>query len=317
MRVVLVDPSQTVLKLVRRLLEARNDEVCTFTDGREALEFIKSDPDVGAVITSTEPLSISGLELCWEVRLLASCQRPIYVILMSATSDENKMIEALDAGADDFIGKPPEVDKLYARLRAAERLAAMQRELIRLATINSLTGVFNRRAFFEKAKEMCGRAAAGAPLSAIMMDIDHFKRINDRHGHDAGDEAITVVAREARVESSAVGRLGGEEFAVLLEGQGLGGGRREVAEHLRQRLAQLKLETGSSTVTLTCSLGVSQWEPGDTIDRLLKRADVALYQAKAGGRNRVVVADDDLPATGYDDEVSFDRSQCQLSVAYL
>ena len=71
------------------------------------------------------------------------------------------MIEALDTGADDFIGKPPEVDKLYARLRAAERLAAMQRELIRLATINSLTGVFNRRAFFEKAKELCDRAAAG------------------------------------------------------------------------------------------------------------------------------------------------------------
>ena len=180
----------------------------------------------------------------------------------------------------------------------------MQRELIRLATINSLTGVFNRRAFFEKAKEICDRAAAGAPLSAIMMDVDHFKRINDRHGHDAGDEAITVVAREARVDSSAVGRLGGEEFAVLLEGRDLAEAR-EVAEHLRQRLAQLKLEIGTSTVTLTCSLGVSQWEPGDTIDRLLKRADVALYQAKAGGRNRVVVADDGLPAMGYDDGANF------------
>ena len=299
MRVVLVDPSQTVLKLVKRLLEARNDEVYPFTDGREALEYIKTDPDVGAVITSTEPLSMSGLELCWEVRLLASTQRSIFVILMSATSDETKMIEALDAGADDFIGKPPEVEKLYARLRAAERLASMQRELIRLATIDSLTGVYNRRAFFERAKEMCEGAAAGAPLSAIMLDIDYFKKINDRYGHDVGDEAISVVAREAMGESPVVGRLGGEEFAILLEGRE----RAEavaIAEALRLRLAQLKLETGSTTVTFTCSLGVSQWKPGDTIDRLLKRADVALYEAKVGGRNRVGVADDDGPAVEYD-----------------
>lgn len=292
MRVVLVDPSQTVLKLVGRLLEARNDEVRTFTDGRLALDYIKSDPDVGVVITSTEPLSISGLELCWEVRLLASTQRPIYVILMSASSDQSKAIEALDAGADDFIGKPPEPDKLYARLRAAERLAAMQRELIRLATIDSLTGVYNRRAFFEKAKEMCARAAAGTPLSAIMLDIDHFKRINDRYGHDVGDEAISVVAREVMVERSAVGRLGGEEFAVLLEGRDIAQAA-AIAEALRLRLAHLELETSSDKVTVACSLGVGQWKAGDTIDRLLKRADVALYKAKTGGRNRVVVAADD------------------------
>jgi len=304
MRVVLVDPSPTVLKLVRRLLEARNDEVCTFTDGREALEYIKSDLDVGAVITSTEPLSMSGLELCWEVRLLGSTQRPIFVILMSATSDESKMIEALDAGADDFIGKPPEVEKLYARLRAAERLAAMQRELIRLATIDSLTGAYNRRAFFEKAKEMCERAAAGAPLSAIMLDIDYFKKINDRYGHDVGDEAISAVAREAMIESPVVGRLGGEEFAILLEGRELAEAV-AIAEALRLRLARLKLETGSTTVTFTCSLGVSQWKAADGIDRLLKRADVALYEAKVGGRNRVGVADDDEPAVEYDDGATF------------
>jgi two-component system, cell cycle response regulator len=298
MRVVLVDPSQTVLKLVRRLLEARKDEVRTFTDGRKALEYIKSDPDVGVVITSTEPLSISGLELCWEVRLLASTRRPIFVILMSATSDRSRMIEALDAGADDFIGKPPEVETLYARLRAAERLAAMQRELIRLATIDSLTGVFNRRAFFEKAKEMCARAAGGIPLAAIMLDIDHFKQINDRYGHGVGDEAISIVAREAMVESSAVGRLGGEEFAVLLEGRQLAEAT-ATAEALRLRLAHLKLETGSGAVSFTCSLGVGQWKTDDTIDGLLKRADIALYRAKTDGRNRVVVADDadNVPAT--------------------
>src|SRR5437763_14557074 len=107
MRVVLVDPSRTAAKFVSRLLEARNHDVRTFADGCEALEYIKSDPDVGALITSAEPLSMSGLELCWETRLIATSQRPIYVILMSSTKEDDKLIEALEHGAVDFLGKQP------------------------------------------------------------------------------------------------------------------------------------------------------------------------------------------------------------------
>ena len=106
------------------------------------------------------------------------------------------------------------------------------------------------------------------------------------------------------VESSVVGRLGGEEFAVLLEGRDIAEAV-ATAEALRLRLAHLRLETGSGAVTFTCSLGVGQWKLGDTIDRLLKRADVALYEAKTGGRNRVVVADDDVPATVCGDDAKF------------
>jgi len=290
MRVVLVDPSRTVLKFVGRLLEARDHEVRAFTDGEAALDCIRSDPKVGALITSAELISMSGIELCWETRLLATCDRQIYVIVMSSSHDRRNLSEALDSGADDYIGKPPVAEELYARLRAAERVAAMQQELVRLATTDSLTGVFNRRAFFERACDACVRAEAGAALSVILFDIDHFKRVNDLYGHDVGDRAISAVARAAAAESALTGRLGGEEFAMLLVGKGLNDAV-VVADRLRGKISTLQFDTNPGPLTITASLGVSTWEAGDTIELLLKRADVALYAAKTGGRNRVVAAD--------------------------
>ena len=296
MRVVVVDPSRPVLDFIERLLATRNHEVRTFVDPGEALEFVRSDPHVGAVITSDElrPVSeMSGIELCWEVRLLATCRRPIYIILMSCDRDPKKLIEALDSGADDFIGKPPAAEELYARLRSAERLANMQQELLRLALTDPLTGVLNRRAFFERAAEACGRAPELTALSAVVIDIDHFKRINDVYGHDIGDTVIRKVAEEIAAERATIGRLGGEEFAMLLEARDLDGAV-AVADVLRARISRLEVHPQYESLRLTCSFGVSEWEAGDTIDRLLKRADIALYSAKSGGRNRVAAFHRDL-----------------------
>src|ERR1041385_4719061 len=151
MRVVLVDPSRTMRLFVKRLLEARDHEVLPFADGGNALACLRENPDVAALITSVELDGMSGLELCWEARVLAGRDRPIYVILMSSSIDNSNLGEALDSGADNFISKPPIADELYARLRAAERFGAMQRELVRLASVDPLTGLHNRRVFFELA----------------------------------------------------------------------------------------------------------------------------------------------------------------------
>lgn len=289
MRIAVVDPSRTVLKLVTQLLEAREHSVRAFTDGREALDQITSDHDVDALITSMELASMSGVELCRQVRALANNGRPIYVVLMSSNYDRRILIEALDSGADDFISKPPAIEELYARLRAAERLGCMQRKLYKLAMTDPLTGALNRRAFFEKAQEACQRAEADGVLSAILFDIDHFKYINDDYGHDVGDRVLRVIAGEVTAEKLMLGRLGGEEFAVLLEGMNMEDAV-QVAERLRLRFAGMQLDADGRPVKFTSSFGVSQWTPGDTIDGILKRADMALYQAKEGGRNRVVVA---------------------------
>jgi two-component system cell cycle response regulator len=298
MHVVLVEPSSTAADFVGRMLSARNHHVRTFADGHEALACIQSDSDVDAVITAPEPRSMSGLELCRETRLIAGNRRPIYVILMSTSPSEDRLAHALDHGADDILNNPPAADELYARLRAAERFSHMQRELIRLAVTDSLTGMFNRRGFFEQALQPCLRAEKDARVCAIMADIDHFKRINDEHGHDTGDKAIFAVAHELMSGSWHAGRLGGEEFALLLDGRGLAEAA-TIAEALRERIAALSIPTGEGRLSLTCSFGVSEWRASDNIDALLKRADMALYEAKVAGRNRVIEARDDFASPGY------------------
>jgi diguanylate cyclase (GGDEF)-like protein len=296
MYVVLVDPSRTALKFIYRLLTARGHQVRPFADEHQALKHIQSDLSVEALITSLELTSMSGLELCWEARLLATAaHRQLYILLMSSSQDRHNLAEALDSGADDFISKPPIAEELYARLRSAERLISMQRELVRLATTDALTGVLNRRAFFESARESIGQSTAGDTLSAIMFDLDHFKQVNDVYGHDVGDEVIRAAARAASVEivmcgRGIVGRLGGEEFAVVLAGQPISQ-TMGIAERLRARVAGLRLQTPKVRLTVTCSLGVSEWQPGMGVDQLLKLADLALYRAKEGGRNQVQAAD--------------------------
>jgi two-component system cell cycle response regulator len=290
MRIIVVDPSRTVLKIVTQLLEAGHHEIHPFTDGLAAFDYVKLNPNIDALITSAELGSMSGMDLCKKIRLLsANSRQSIYIVLMSSNYEPRKLIAALDNGADDFIGKPPAMEELYARLRAAERLISMQRELVRLATTDPLSGLLNRRAFFEQAQEVC--ACAGRPqsviISAIMFDIDYFKRINDEFGHGVGDDVIRAVASEVISEKGIVGRLGGEEFAIVLRGRTLTDAI-EDAERLRLKFAELRLATPGKAVRFTCSFGVSEWRDGESIDHLLKRADVALYSAKKTGRNRVV-----------------------------
>ncbi|NEU14198.1 diguanylate cyclase [Methylobacterium sp. BTF04] len=292
MHIVLVDTSRVVLKMIAALLEPQGHTVSAFTDSAEALDYVENTDTVRVLITSLEVRPLSGLELCWSARLLAESNRPLYVVTMSSARNARNLAEALDSGADDFIEKPPGPEELHARMRAADRLTTMQGELIRLAGTDSLTGLLNRRAFFQRARDAAERVGDHGKMSAVTIDIDHFKRINDEYGHDAGDAAIQAVAREIASEG-IVGRLGGEEFAIVLahrsvvEAEALAGRMRIAVEALRIRGARVPIR-------LTCSFGVSEWGEGDTVEGLLKRADIALYEAKTTGRNRIVTAASDL-----------------------
>ena len=286
MRIVVVDPSRTILKAVSRLLENDGHVVNAFSEGQEALDCIKSAPDVSVLMTSAELASMSGLELCWEARLLSGRDRALYIILMSSNAEQTHVVNALDSGADEFIRKPPAGEELYARLRTAERLLRQQRELIVLAYLDSLTGVLNRRAFFDKAGDLVD---AGKRFAAVMFDVDHFKQVNDTCGHDVGDQVLRAIGREARNGNAILGRLGGEEFAIVLEGSNLQAATL-YAEGLRKQLADLSFEAAGQTFSITASFGVAERAAGESIDQLLKRADGALYQAKRAGRNRVIAA---------------------------
>jgi len=292
MHIVLVDTSRVVLKMVTALLEPNGHTVTAFTNSSEALDYIENTPSVRVVITSLEVRPLAGLELCWSARLLAEANRPLYVITMSSARNARNLAEALDSGADDFIEKPPGAEELHARLRAAERLTTMQSELIRLAETDSLTGLLNRRAFLQKMRDAAERVGDHGKMSAILLDIDHFKRINDEYGHDVGDAAIQSVCRELTVEG-IVGRLGGEEFGIVLPHRAVAHAE-EMANRLRRTTEALRIRGGRVPIRLTCSFGVSEWVEGDTVESLLKRADIALYEAKTTGRNRVVSAAADL-----------------------
>jgi two-component system, cell cycle response regulator len=288
MRIALVDQSRTIVRIVSELVQADGHEVLGFSDGRKALACLGSDTDVRALMASVQLESLSGIELCAAARQLAGTRRPLYIMLMSSSDDRDIVVQALDRGADDFIHKPPNFEELRARLRLADRVTSMQGELIRYGTTDSLSGLLNRREFFHRAVEAEKQAAHGTPLSAIMLDIDHFKSVNDVHGHDAGDRAIVAAATQIKLVDGVSGRLGGEEFCVLVKRDLVGA--LAIAEQLRKTIGTLLFGVNGSAVGVTASFGVAQWQPGDTIDRLLRRSDTALYQAKNTGRNCVIAA---------------------------
>ena len=163
MRIVLVESGVKARGGLARLPEARGHELFSFEDGREALAKIAADPDVDAVITSAHTRSMSGVELCWEARLLAGRLRAIYILFIAPTDDEITTAEALDGGADDVIDDAARPIELLAKLRAAERMLTLQRKLVRSATMDPLSGALNRGAFFEEIAEACSLARSGQP----------------------------------------------------------------------------------------------------------------------------------------------------------
>jgi two-component system, cell cycle response regulator len=289
MRIALVEPSRTVRRIVTGMIEAWDHDVRPFTDSGEALEQLQLDKKIRALITSAELPSSSGARLVADARRLAGTQRPLYILLMSSSDERAKMVQALDNGADDFISKPPAAEELRARLRAADRITMMQAELVALATTDSLTGLMTRRAFVATAEEMVERAKVGHPLSVLVCDLDRFKAINDTHGHDIGDVVLQRVSAAVKAMGAPAGRLGGEEVAMLLEAEL--DEAVALAERFRQSVGMLAIQAGETTIGISCSIGVAQWKPAETIDVLLRRADLALYEAKHAGRNRVMVAD--------------------------
>jgi diguanylate cyclase (GGDEF)-like protein len=286
---VLVDPSRAVQRAMTLLIEQGDHEVIPFADGLEALSCITQDRDIRTLITSTQPLNISGIDLCAAARKLSGSRRALHVILMSSTDDYYLAVTALDNGADDFIHKPPNPDELRARLRLADRVTAMKQQLIQYATTDSLTGLFNRRAFFDTAGELRRAGGGKRSLSAIMFDIDHFKRINDTYGHEMGDKVVAAVGNQAKLADGVAGRLGGEEFCVLVHGGATDA--MEVAGELQRSIRALRFHHEDRAFGITCSFGVAEWEERDTIDTMLRRADMAMYEAKKTGRDRIVASD--------------------------
>ena len=293
MKVVVVESSRVMARGVAGLLAQRGHETAIFTDSREALAFVRADENVDAVLTGLETTPLDGFETCWALRLIANAGRPLYVIAMSSLAHTRSLSEVLDAGADDFISKPLVAEELHARLRAAERMTRLQRALWHQAQRDLLSGLLNRRAFFARMAGWNEDPGNYGSIGLILADLDHFKRLNDCHGHDCGDEAIRRVGslcdEYARAHGGAAARFGGEEFILALPGCDAGASE-PIAESLRRSVAAISFVAGTgATITLSGSFGVTASRPGEAVETAIKRADDALYEAKNCGRNQVCV----------------------------
>jgi len=302
LRVLVAEDDRVSRAILKLNLEKWGYEVVVCTDGLQAWsELQKPDAPRMAILDWMMP-GMDGIQVCRAVRE-QSAQPYVYVLLLTAKSLKEDLLAGLNAGADDYLTKPMDPQELELRLRAGRRILDLQSELISAreglhiqATQDSLTGVLNRRAVLETLQSELVRAIRQHfSLGVILADLDHFKSINDTHGHAAGDAVLCEAARRmvsALRPYDRLGRYGGEEFLIVAPGCGpddvIG-----VGERLRLALLEEPVQTRSGTIELSASFGVISSTQLDHMDAetLIQAADEALYQAKASGRNCVRVAD--------------------------
>ena len=293
--IILVEDDANVTRLVSHQLKRVGYRVHCAGLVREARDLSRAvDWDI-AVLDRNLPDG-NGIELCYELR----AARPYaYIVLLTGESSDAAKLEGFACGADDYITKPFQLDELIARLRAGERIVGLQKALLasnqqleELSLTASLTSLRNRRAFDQELQPAFERARRyDRPLSLAMLDIDHFKSINDTYGHATGDAVLRNVARLIAAEtrqSDFVARVGGEEFGILLPEIPLFESM-QFAEKIRATIASTPIDFGEQTHRVTVSIGIANASHSRvrTAAELIDAADQALYRAKANGRNRV------------------------------
>jgi putative two-component system response regulator len=313
-QILVVEDDPDIRAKLVELLSATGEKIFSAGDGKEALAILEGQNPRVVVADWVMP-EMDGLDLCRYIRGRLDCD-PIHFIMLTAHSDKSRLLDAYQAGIDDFVSKPFEAEELLARVRAGLRaaklhdalvqksagsqalnaqLATMNSRLERLSTTDELTGLFNRRHAMSRLNEQWELAERyGRPLSIAMIDIDYFKRINDTHGHDAGDAILRSmggILREQTRGTDAVCRVGGEEFLIIFPLQTTEEVR-VCAERCRVVTEMHEFLVGGVKINVTISIGLASRTPAMTqFPDLLKSADLALYAAKRDGRNRICVSD--------------------------
>lgn len=298
MRALVADDDTASRLLLQRMLTKWGYDVVTASEGEEAWNILTGDnsPDL-AVLDWMMP-GLDGVEVCRRIRAL-DLSSPPYLILLTSRGDKQDIATGLESGASDYVQKPFDHDELRARLLVGRRFAELnsklletQRELQRQALTDPLTHIMNRRAILGRLTEEMARAPRqGLPLSIGVMDIDHFKLVNDRYGHAGGDSVLQkVVERSLRALRAydALGRIGGEEFLIVMPGVGARDAS-IVLERIRHSVRQATIELQGVEISVTVSIGGAV-NGGEAPEELLHLADEALYRAKGEGRDRVVMA---------------------------
>ena len=299
MKILIADDDPMSCCLLESTLQDLKYDVITATNGKEALEIIKSKDSPQIAILDWMMPEMTGIEVCQEIRRLNK-EPYTYVLLLTVKNDIDDIVKGMNAGADDYLVKPFFPQELSVRLNAGTRIIKLQEELIfareelrHQATHDELTGILNRRSIIEKMRQELRRSKRSKqPIGLIIMDIDHFKRINDTYGHCAGDIVLKNISKSMKNlirPYDAVGRYGGEEFLIVLPETDIDQ-TNNVALRMCNIIANTPIAIENRSINVTISLGLTaiyEYFDEDKIDMLIQTADQALYMAKENGRNRV------------------------------
>jgi diguanylate cyclase (GGDEF)-like protein len=288
LKVLVADDSRSSLEVIQRMLSMQGLNVQVAHDGREALAILKAQPDIKLALVDYNMPVVNGFEFVTEARRMLGKER-LAIIGISGEGHSDTSARFLKHGANDFMSKPYSFEEMTCRVNQNLEMLELVERMHHLANVDALTGLHNRRHFFEQGEARHGRAKVAAnPVVVAMLDIDHFKSINDKFGHAIGDIVIRFVADYLRKHfpDALVARIGGEEFALFTEDHKV--------DDLRPRLDAFRelLPLNSAVgmppeIKVTISIGVHGGHD-DTLNALLHVADQRLYEAKAQGRNRVV-----------------------------
>jgi two-component system cell cycle response regulator len=295
--VLLIEDSNVQAGFLTKLLVALGLTVARVATGEEALKIVSQHKFDLVLVDYMLEESMTGLGVIRGIRAMSGRIGNLPILAISGFDDVPRRIEMLRSGANDFVHKPVVPEEFQVRVRnliqlrqALDHLEEQHRILHDMAMQDRLTAVYNRHYLNERMPVLISASIAGNnPLSLIVVDVDHFKRINDNFGHVTGDAVLASIAatlRDRAGDGSMVARLGGEEFIVVLPGSDiyLAGSK---AEQLREAIEDLE----PSGLPVTASFGVAQLRMGDLYETVFSRADSAMYEAKQDGRNRVVSAE--------------------------
>lgn len=297
MKILLAEDSTFYRRMITDHLKEWGFNFVCAGSGKEAWKLLtKPDAPRLALLDWVLP-EIEGIELCRRLRNRPESDPYTYTVLLTAKCEQDEMLQAMDAGADDFLAKPFDPLELKARLLVGKRILDLQKKLVTAngalhfaATHDFLTRIWNRAEILGFLKRELARARRDSTtVGLILVDVDHFKKVNDDFGHQAGDVALQEIAtRFSRCvrEYDGIGRYGGEEFLVILTGCDMPTTLRR-ANEIRTAISSEAIPWQQGSIAVTVSMGVSVAESSEDIELLLRRTDAALYQAKRNGRNRV------------------------------
>lgn len=287
--VLAVDDAPVNLQLIQTVLKNAGYRVLTAESGADALEIAQREP-IDCILLDVMMHEMDGFEICRRLKADARTAS-VPVIFLTALSDTENVTRGFDVGGVDYVPKPFRRPELIARVRTHVEIRRMTESLRKQSVTDGLTGLHNHSHIVELLHQECERVDRySGRLSILLLDIDHFKRVNDEHGHAFGDQVLRAFASEmcsAARDVDHAGRYGGEEFLLVLPSTAADGAAK-IAERIRAAMERRSTELGAGWPTVSC--GIAQYRGNEPFAELVNRADQALYQAKREGRNRVVTA---------------------------